>query len=209
MLRDIRVNYNQHELREEDVNVDPVVQFRGWMEDAIAAGVAEPTAMVLSTVDANGFPESRVVLLKEIITTGFVFFTNYNSRKGQELAKNKHVSLNFFWPGLERQVRIKGEASKVSRDISVDYFNSRPGDSRLGAWASPQSQVIGSKAELDDRFVRYKNRFGNNIPCPEHWGGYWVSPVQIEFWQGRPNRMHDRLCYELQNGNWVLYRLAP
>ncbi len=209
MLHRIRKNYQQNELREENVKPDPLEQFRLWQNEAIAGNENEPTAMVLSTVDGQNRPVARVVLLKELDFRGFVFFTNYNSAKARHIFANRFASLTFFWPGLERQVRVEGSIEKVSESQSDDYFASRPVESQLGAWASPQSQIIGSKEELYTNFSKYKEKFGETIPRPPHWGGYRVVPQRIEFWQGRPNRLHDRICYQLKNESWKIMRLAP
>ena len=209
MLRDIRNNYQQRELHEKDVPGNPIEQFRLWLDEAIAEKVNEPTAMVLSTVDGQNRPHGRIVLLKDLTKQGFVFFTNYGSAKAGHISTHNHVSLTFFWPELERQVRIDGSIEKIGKKLSDEYFASRPVDSRIGAWASPQSQVIGSKAFLEENFNKCKTKFGGKIPRPQNWGGYLVQPYQIEFWQGRPNRLHDRLLYRLEKQGWNLVRLAP
>lgn len=209
MLRDIRNNYQKYEL-ECSILKDPFSQLSVWLNDAINEKVQEPTAMVLSTIDENGNPESRVVLLKELTTEGLVFFTNYNSKKGQQIAENKSVSVVFFWPELERQIRIKGNAEKISEEESTAYFLSRPIDSQLGAWASPQSQIIESRMILDDNFTQYKQYFETHeIKKPPHWGGFLIRPDYFEFWQGRSNRLHDRIEFCLENQTWVIHRLAP
>lgn len=209
MLRDIRNNYQQRELLEKDVHENPIEQFRKWLDEAIAEKVNEPTAMVLSTIDGQNRPHARVVLLKELSKTGFVFFTNYGSAKAGHISMRNYVSLTFFWPEQERQVRIDGTVEKIGRKISDEYFASRPVDSQIGAWASPQSQIIGSKKFLEDNFSKYQAKFGEKIPRPQNWGGYLVTPYQIEFWQGRPNRLHDRISYRLDKYNWKVVRLAP
>jgi len=209
MPGNIRNNYQQRTLPEADLHANPVVQFRKWLDEAIAEKVNEPTAMVLSTVDDRDRPHGRVVLLKDITDKGFVFFTNYGSDKGKQMAVNRYVSLTFFWAEMERQVRIDGSIRKVSRRISDKYFAGRPCGSRIGAWASPQSEVIDSGKVLTDNFNRYKAEFGENIPRPPYWGGYMVLPYRIEFWQGRPNRLHDRICYLADNRSWNRVRLAP
>lgn len=210
-IADIRTNYCKQELTEESVAKDPVVQFKVWLEEAITAAVEEPTAFVISTVNPEGKPSARVVLLKEVNERGFVFFTNYNSRKGQELAQNPYACFTFFWAELERQVRIEGKVQKVPENISDAYFHSRPKGSQIGAWASPQSQVISSREVLQQADQKYSNEFAdlNEVPRPEHWGGYILEPTRIEFWQGRPNRLHDRIVFELENGKWHTSRLAP
>jgi len=209
MLRDIRKQYIFSSLDEQNVLPNPFDQFNHWLQAAINSEQLEPTAMVLSTVDENLQPHSRVVLLKELTTKGFVFYTNYEGNKAQQMLQNNHVSLLFFWPTLERQVRVVGTVKKISELISTTYFQSRPIDSQLGAWASPQSKVIHSKDFLDQQFKYYQEKFGDSIPKPPHWGGYVVKPVSIEFWQGRPNRLHDRLLFTEINTKWELSRLAP
>lgn len=210
MLRDIRNNYQKDELSESSIDENPLNQFKHWLDDALKENVKEPTAMVLSTLDANGNPDSRIVLLKEILPEGLVFFTNYNSRKGQQILANNYVSALFFWAETERQVRIKGIAEKIPEQDSENYFLSRPLDSQLGAWASPQSQIIESREVLDDNYSRFQEYFRENrIKKPPHWGGFLIRPVCIEFWQGRPNRLHDRLEYVLSGNSWHIHRLAP
>lgn len=213
-ISDIRKNYALRDLTEDKVSKDPLEQFISWLNEAITAQVDEPTAMVLSTVNASGFPSARVVLLKGIENGQFVFYTNYNSRKGSEIAETGKVALTFFWPVLERQVRIEGLVQKVTSEQSDSYFNSRPRGSQIGAWVSPQSQKIANREELENLTQQYISDLGtenNPIPRPPHWGGYGVIPNYLEFWQGRPNRLHDRLLYEWDNEspNWVLSRLAP
>ena len=210
MLRDIRTNYQKFELTEETVNNDPILQLTAWLNDAIENQKQDPTAMVLSTIDREGNPESRVVLLKELKVEGLVFFTNYDSKKGQQITINQHVSVVFFWPELERQVRIKGRAEKISPEDSEIYFKSRPLDSQLGAWASPQSQIIESRNVLDDNYAHFKQYFENQeITKPPHWGGFLIRPAYFEFWQGRSNRLHDRLEYIPAENSWQIRRLAP
>lgn len=207
----IRKNYALKSLTEDTVSQDPIVQFRTWMEEALAAEVNEPTAMVLSTANATGRPSARVVLLKDVTTQGFVFFTNYSSRKGSNLHENPFAALTFFWPELERQVRIEGSIQKVAPEVSDAYFNSRPKGSQIGAWASPQSQQISSREELEKADIAYSSEFAEipEIPRPPHWGGYCLQPDYIEFWQGRPNRLHDRIVFQKQGEAWELKRLAP
>jgi pyridoxamine 5'-phosphate oxidase len=209
-IADIRKDYKLQSLSEADVAADPFVQFGKWWDDAVKSDIDEVNAMTLATVDANGFPAARIVLLKGYTENGFVFFTNYNSNKGQELDKNGNACLVFFWKELERQVRITGVAEKISTEESIAYFNSRPDGSKIGAWASPQSLAVAGKAWLKETFDYYKERFKHGeIPKPPHWGGYRVKPVKIEFWQGRPSRMHDRIHYTLADGKWTIERLAP
>jgi len=211
-LADIRKNYSLKELTENSVLPDPVRQFESWLNEALQSNLDEPTAMVLSTATPNGKPSARVVLLKGIENGNLIFFTNYNSRKGQELANNPQAAITFFWPGLERQVRLEGIMGKLPEAASDAYFHSRPKGSQLGAWASPQSQSVASREVLQEAEHRYaKEFFGlEDIPRPAHWGGFQFSPEYLEFWQGRPNRLHDRIVYEKQaENNWQIKRLAP
>jgi len=210
-IADIRKDYILASLDEAQTGTDPVAFFRKWFDEAEHAHVQEVNAMTLATVDAGGKPHARIVLLKGIDDTGFTFFTNYNSAKGHNMAENPHAALVFFWPELERQVRIEGIVEKVSAADSDAYYHSRPAGSRLGAWASPQSTVIGAREELEEREQHYAAAFaGKDIPRPEHWGGYRLLPQRIEFWQGRASRLHDRICFE-HNGmdSWNKFRLAP
>lgn len=210
MLRDIRKQYDFGTLNEADVLQNPFAQFNKWMHEAIEKEQPEPTAMVLSTVDEFMQPHSRVVLLKELTDEGFVFYTNYEGNKANQMAGNQQVSLLFFWHNVERQVRITGIVEKTDVESAREYFESRPLDSQLGAWASPQSQIIENHDVLDLRFEEFKNKFGNNVPKPSHWGGYLVRPLTFEFWQGRPNRLHDRLHFSKdENETWKIVRLAP
>ena len=210
MLRDLRTNYQKHELDEGSVNKDPFGQLNHWLKEAIEGEEPEPTAMVLSTVDRNGNPDSRVVLLKELNSEGLIFFTNYNSKKGRQITANQNVSIVFFWSKTERQVRIKGKAEKIPEEYSVEYFKSRPFESQLGAWASPQSRVIESRQQLNDNYSRYQEYFQDHeILKPAHWGGFLIRPVNFEFWQGRINRLHDRFEFCKSGSEWVIQRLAP
>jgi len=209
MLRDIRKQYLFSTLDENNVLPNPFDQFEAWLQDAIDSDQLEPTAMVLSTVDEHSQPHSRVVLLKELTLESFIFYTNYEGHKAQQMAWNNQVSLVFFWSTLERQVRVEGRVDKISEVLSTSYFKSRPVDSQLGAWASPQSQLIRSKDFLEQQFQYYQQKFGDKIPKPPHWGGYAVKPTSIEFWQGRPNRLHDRLLFTKEVGEWKISRLAP
>ncbi|MBF9140279.1 pyridoxamine 5'-phosphate oxidase [Hymenobacter properus] len=211
-LADLRKTYSQRTLAETDVLPDAVQQFRQWLDEALAAKLDEPTALTLSTVNAAGQPSSRVVLLKGLPDdAGFLFYTNYDSRKGQELAEQPLAALNFFWPGLERQVRVEGRVEKAPPAMSTEYFQSRPRGSQLGAWASPQSQVIGSREELEAREQELEEQFKGQdpLPRPENWGGYILRPHRVEFWQGRPSRLHDRIVYERAGQGWQRSRLAP
>jgi pyridoxamine 5'-phosphate oxidase len=209
MLRDIRKQYLFSTLDENNVLPNPFDQFEAWLQDAIDSDQLEPTAMVLSTVDEHSQPHSRVVLLKELTLESFIFYTNYEGHKAQQMAWNNQVSLVFFWSTLERKVRVEGSVEKISEVLSTSYFKSRPVDSQLGAWASPQSQLIRSKDFLEQQFQYYQQKFGDKIPKPPHWGGYAVKPTSIEFWQGRPNRLHDRLLFTKEVGEWKISRLAP
>jgi len=199
-------------LTKANVDASPIRQFELWFQEAGASGMSDQdtVSMTLATASRDGRPCARIVLLKSFDDRGFVFFTNYNSRKGQELAENARACLLFYWSPLWRQVRIEGTVEKVSEEESDEYFHSRPLGSKLGAWASDQSQAIKSRNELEDRFEEFGWKFADNVPRPPHWGGYRVKPERIEFWQGRENRLHDRLLYTVQaDGNWLLERLAP
>lgn len=207
----LRKDYTLHSLTETDVDPSPFAQFTRWWNQALESAIEEVNAMALSTLNQEGFPESRIVLLKGYSEKGFVFFTNYESNKGTQLQHHANCSLLFFWKELERQVRINGRAEKISAQESDDYFNSRPEGSKIGAWASPQSRIVESQQWLHENFERIKAQYQNNsISRPPHWGGFIVRPVSIEFWQGRPSRMHDRIKYSLQqDGGWKIERLAP
>lgn len=210
-LNALRAEYELGGLSESDLTPDPMTLFRSWFEAARAGGIGEPNAMVLATSGDTG-PSSRTVLLKGMGTDGFVFFTNYESRKGRELAANPACSLLFGWYPLQRQVRVEGAATPTSRAETETYFASRPRDSQLGAWASAQSTEVTSRAALEARYAETEARFdGQEIPAPPHWGGYRVTPVSIEFWQGRRGRMHDRIRYQRDRdgGGWRTARLAP
>jgi len=210
-LSDYRKSYEKNELTIAQSDQDPFKQFKKWFEEVEeVSGVEEVNAMTVSTIGLDGFPKNRVVLLKSYDEEGFVFYTNYESEKGKAIAANPDVCLSFFWPNLERQVIIKGKAEKVSKETSKTYFNSRPEGSRLGAWVSPQSDVIKDREFLEDRLKNFENEFSEKeIPKPDHWGGYKIIPVEFEFWQGRPNRLHDRLRYTPGGIHWKLERLAP
>lgn len=209
-LADIRRSYDRAELNDDNLPDTPVGLLQGWLDDAIAAPeVIDPTAMTLATSDANGQPSARIVLLKGYDNAELVFFTNYGSRKGKALAANPRACALFYWPGIERQIRAEGLVSKLPAEQSDAYYHSRPLGSRLGAWASPQSQPV-SRAELEARMADTASRLGSEPPRPDHWGGYMLVPDTIEFWQGRENRLHDRIVYQRhQPGHWSRQRLAP
>jgi len=207
-VADLRQTYDRGVLLESQAAASPFDQFTLWFDQALAAAVPEPNAMTLATVDATGQPSARTVLIKNFNDRGFVFFTNYDSRKGHDLAAEPRASLLFFWQPLERQVRIEGTVEKVSEAESDAYYESRPVGSRLGAWASPQIQPTTREA-LEANEQLYRERFGDDPPRPPHWGGYRLVPHALEFWQGRPSRLHDRLRYRLTDGQWVMERLAP
>ncbi len=208
-IAQLRKSYERAALDEDASHADPLLQFGQWLEEAIAARLPEPNAMTLATVGADGRPSSRIVLIKGWDAHGIVWYTNYLSRKGRELAANPHAALQFHWVELERVVRIEGRVEKVSEEESDRYYASRPLDSRIGAWASPQSEVIASRAVLVANAARYGAQHLMNPPRPPHWGGYRLTPDRFEFWQGRPSRLHDRLRYRLDNDRWVRERLAP
>jgi pyridoxamine 5'-phosphate oxidase len=208
-LSEIRKDYSLKSLEISDVSLDPLRQFRLWLDEAIDAESLEVNAMCLSTLGKDGYPQGRIVLLKEL-DHGFVFFTNYESDKGKQLLANPKVSLTFFWAEIERQVRIVGEVSKISDKESDDYFFSRPFGSQIGAWASPQSREITNREEIEIRQSQLVERFTERpMERPQHWGGYRVIPHRLEFWQGRPSRLHDRICYEKLENSWKIFRLAP
>ncbi len=210
-LEQFRREYLQGGLRRNDLPNDPFALFAAWQQQAIQSGLLDPTAMVLASVDADGQPSQRIVLLKNVDEQGFVFYTNYNSRKAYEMAANANVALLFPWHVMERQVRISGEAVKVNAAESAKYFASRPRESQLAAWASPQSSALASRQVLLDKLDGVREQFGDGeVPLPPFWGGYRVIPHAIEFWQGGGNRLHDRFCYSHQaDGRWLIVRLAP
>lgn len=211
-LSDYRKSYEKKELLEANCPENPVELFQEWFLNADQTDtVDESNAMTLSTIGTDGFPKSRVVLLKKFTWEGFIFYTNYSSEKGKAITNNNNVCLSFFWPSLEQQIIIKGKAEKIAENLSDGYFESRPDGSKLGAWASNQSSVVSSREELDQNLKSFENKYKNQeIPRPNHWGGFIVKPESIEFWQGRPNRMHDRIRYTLQKDfNWKMERLAP
>ena len=210
-LSEIRTDYTKAKLDLESVHKDPIAQFEKWFKEAVDAQALEPNAMNLATIAEGGRPTSRIVLLKGIENKCFVFYTNYQSQKGRELENNPVCALNFFWPELERQVRIEGVASRVSEDNSLTYFQSRPRESQVGAWASPQSSIIKDRSLLEERVKQIEQRFDGQkvLPKPKQWGGFAVAAHEIEFWQGRPSRLHDRIVYTLIDTQWKINRLAP
>ena len=207
-IKDLRTDYQKSELNVKDLTEEPITLFQQWLSQAIAYS-NDANAFVLSTVNSNGVPSSRVLLLRDATKKGFSFFTNYSSRKSQEIEVNPNVCMNFFWPEMERQVRINGSISRLSEQESDDYFNSRPYESRIGAWCSPQSQVIESREVLENKIQELKKKYPNEVPRPENWGGYTIVPNEIEFWQGRASRLHDRFLYSKEGENWTINRLAP
>jgi pyridoxamine 5'-phosphate oxidase len=209
-LQNLRQDYRSAELLQQDVDQNPIMQFKKWFTDALEAQLYEPNVMTLATSDPYGKPSARIVLLKGFDEHGFNFYTNYDSKKGRELQENPQAALVFFWAELERQVRIEGMVSKLDPEVSEDYFHSRPKGSQIGAMASPQSEVIASRETLEQKVVELQQQYADTeVPRPEHWGGYLLEPQQIEFWQGRPSRLHDRICYTLVDGVWIINRLAP
>jgi pyridoxamine 5'-phosphate oxidase len=209
-IADIRKEYQLQTLSEKEVTANPIHQFTKWWNDAIQSSIDEVNAFTLATATLQGKPSARIVLLKGYDENGFVFFTNYESEKGNQLAENPHASMVFFWKELQRQIRIEGVIEKVSAKESDDYFLSRPAGSRIGAWASPQSKIIINRSEIERNAEKFQQQYTDgNIPRPPYWGGYRLKPMLIEFWQGRPNRLHDRIQYTLQNNDWKINRLAP
>lgn len=206
----LRKEYSLAALDETHVNSNPFIQFNTWFDEALQAQLQEPNALFLATVDESNKPSGRIVLLREANDKGFVFYTNYLSRKGLEIAANPHASMTFFWQELERQVRIEGVLEKVPDSVSDDYFARRPRGSQIGAWTSPQSKQINSRVELEEEEKRVLALFeGKEVKRPAHWGGYCLVPHYLEFWQGRENRLHDRICFSLTNSEWSIARLAP
>ena len=208
-IAQLRKNYTFGQLSETEVSPNPLDLFQVWFDQAVKAECPEPNSMTLATADLAGNPSARIVLLKGADSAGFTFFTNYESQKGKELAARPHAALLFHWHELERQVRIKGAVERVSPTESDAYFHSRPAASRIGAWASPQSSEIPNREFLEEAEKRFEADFGDKPPRPEHWGGYRLRPTEIEFWQGRPSRLHDRIHYQLDGAQWRITRLAP
>jgi pyridoxamine 5'-phosphate oxidase len=210
-MDELRKEYSRASLDISDVDKDPIGQFDKWFKEALAAGVPEPNAFTLSTISEGGRPSARIVLLKGLDQRQFVFYTNYQSQKGQELESNPACALTFFWPELERQVRIEGIATRVQESTSERYFQSRPRASQVGAWASPQSSIIASRNILEAREREIEKKFEglNLLPKPKQWGGFAITPIEIEFWQGRASRLHDRVVYYLTDEKWIIHRLAP
>jgi len=209
-IQNLRQEYRAAELAESDVDKNPFTQFGKWFKEALDALLYEPNVMTLATADLTGKPSARILLLKGFDENGFVFFTNYSSKKGKEMEENPQASMVFFWPELERQVRIDGLITKVAEQVSEDYFHSRPKGSQIGAAASPQSTIIPNRELLQNRVNELTATYTDQeVPKPAHWGGYLLEPTHIEFWQGRPSRLHDRITYTNVNGAWAINRLAP
>lgn len=209
-INTLRHDFSKQTLTEKDVDGSPIVQFEKWFKEAVNAKVNEPNAMTVCTATSEGKPSARILLLRNFNEDGFVFYTNYNSRKGEEIKNNPNCALLFFWPELERQVRIEGILTLQSAKESDKYFETRPRGSKLGAWTSEQSSVVANRTALESEFEKMSNRFPDEkIPRPENWGGYVLKPSNIEFWQGRPSRLHDRILYRLENSKWIIERLAP
>lgn len=210
-ISQLRQEYSKHELDENMVHSHPIEQFKIWFNEALDAQVIEPNAFTFSTLGEDDFPSARVLLLKEVDSTGFIFYTNYQSAKGSEIEKNPKGAMTFLWLELQRQVRIKGTIEKVPRETSRQYFQSRPFESQIGAWVSPQSKIIPERSFLDNQLELIRKEFAGKevLPLPDHWGGYIVKPIELEFWQGRMGRLHDRIRYRMAENEWLIERLAP
>lgn len=211
-MNQIRRDFADRPLNEDSVNKDPFKQYAIWFEEAVNSQILDPYAICLSTASKEGKPSSRIVYMRDIIDNGFVFYTNYNSHKGHELAENPFAALNMHWAELERQIRIEGRVEKVAPDVSDEYFKNRPFESKVGAWASDQSDTLKTREELEEKVKQLTEKYKNKeVPRPPHWGGYVCKPTRIEFWQGRPSRLHDRIVYILdeQTGEWKIERLSP
>ena len=209
-LRDRRIQYESAGLDRSDLLDDPILQWHRWYEEASDAGVSEPHAMTISTIGADGTPDSRIVLARDVSSQGITFFSNYRSSKSTQLESHPRISAVFAWLDIHRQVRLRGAVTRLSESLSDEYFATRPRESQIGAWASPQSEVIDDRASLDTAVREFTEKFGDGpIPRPPHWGGWLISPEEFEFWQGRPNRLHDRFRFRLRDGSWKIERLAP
>ena len=208
-IRNMRLSYERDQLIESDIDINPFAQFNRWFDLVLKSGIVEPNAMTIATATKNGVPSARVVLLKDFDEKGFTFFTNYRSRKGKDLLENPIAAILFWWKEFERQIRIEGKIEKISKEESQKYFNLRPLKSRYGALASNQSESVTGREILEKKFAELEKQFGENPPMPENWGGYKLIPNKFEFWQGRRDRLHDRICYEKVKGNWEIYRLQP
>jgi len=208
-IRNMRLSYERDQLIESDIDINPFAQFNRWFDLVLKSGIVEPNAMTIATATKNGVPSARVVLLKDFDEKGFTFFTNYKSRKGKDLLENPIAAILFWWKEFERQIRIEGKIEKISKEESQKYFNMRPLKSRYGALASNQSESVTGREILEKKFAELEKQFGENPPMPENWGGYKLIPNKFEFWQGRRDRLHDRICYEKVKGNWEIYRLQP
>jgi pyridoxamine-phosphate oxidase len=209
-LNEIRRDFMKQSLNENEVDKSPYNQFAKWFEEAVNSQILDPYAMTVSTVNNDCKPSSRVVYLRDISENGLIFYTNYLSKKGHDIAANPYIAVNIYWAELERQIRIEGKVEKASEEKSDEYFSKRPRESQIGAWASEQSTEITSRETLEERVKFFTEKFkGQPVPRPKHWGGYLIKPNYFEFWQGRPNRLHDRIVYELVNNNWKIKRLAP
>ena len=205
-----RRDFSNKPFNKEMAHDDPIKQYERWFEEAVESEILDPYAACLSTVDVEGKPSSRILYIRDFSNNGFIFYTNFNSKKGNDLNKNKYGSLNVFWPDLERQIRIQGEIEKVNNSISDKYFNARPRSSKIGAWASNQSENLHNRAELEAKIEFFKEKFKNiEVPRPPHWGGYCLVPFLMEFWQGRPSRLHDRIVYNKESNKWIKSRLSP